>query len=57
MSDLVGILKNTLSHPVNLSYQGEGLVVPPRGQVKNVRKVLLGALPKGVLFIPDKNKK
>lgn len=47
-----GSLVNTLDHPVYLSYMGESLVLSPKQKVNNVNKEKVGALPKGVLFIP-----
>lgn len=50
-----GILVSRLDHPVYLSYFGEGLVLAPRAITSSkIRKVGLGALPRGVIFIPNK---
>ena len=43
------MLISRLNHPVTLAYGGNGLLLPPRGRIKNVDKNLLGALPKGVV--------
>lgn len=47
-----GSLVNTLDHPVYLSYMGDTLVLSPKQKVNNVNKEKVGALPKGVLFVP-----
>lgn len=47
----LGKLVSRLNHPVNISYNGQGLVIPPRGKVRKVNKQLLGAIPKGVKYI------
>lgn len=49
---VMGMIISRKDHPVYLSYNGEGLVVPPRGKKKNINKNLLGALPKNVIFVP-----
>lgn len=49
---VMGMIISRKDHPVYLSYNGEGLVVPPRGKKKNINKNLLGALPKNVVFVP-----
>lgn len=46
-----GTVISRLDHSVFLSYDGEGLVVPPRGRVVVSNKKLLGALPKGVIVV------
>jgi len=51
---MIGSLVSRLDHPVYLSYFGEGLVVPPRGVMKKIKKVGLGAIPRGVIFVPNK---
>ena len=48
----IGILVSMLDHSVVLSYNGEGMMLPPRGKIEKVNRLLLGALPKGVRFIP-----
>lgn len=50
----IGTLVSRLDHPVYLSYFGEGLVIPPRGRQPKIRKVGLGALPRGIVFVPNK---
>lgn len=41
-----------LDHPTTITYNGESLVIPPRGreQVANLKK--LGAIPKGITVVP-----
>ena len=46
-----GHVISRLDHSVILSYDGEGLVVPPRGRLPVANKKLLGALPKGVVVV------
>lgn len=52
---VMGMIISRKDHPIYLSYNGEGLVVPPRGKKKNINKNLLGALPKNVVFVPYSN--
>ena len=44
-----GFLKSSLNHSVVVSYNGMGMVVPPRGRVKVADKQLVGSLPNGVV--------
>jgi len=43
-----------LSNPVNISYDGRFLQIPPHGKCKVLNKNLIGAIPKGVVIIEDK---
>ena len=52
--NLVGKLVSGLDHTVTISYKGDGLAIPPRGCIKNVKRTLLGNLPRGVQFIRTK---
>lgn len=47
----VGLVVSRLDNPVQLSYGGEGLMLPPRGKLKGIQKDKLGALPRGVVFV------
>ena len=47
-----GYLVSRQNHPVTLSYEGEALVIPPRGRVRIANKAKLGGLTMGVAFIP-----
>lgn len=38
-------------HPITLSYDGEGMQLPPRGELVIADKNKLGALPKGVIMV------
>jgi hypothetical protein len=49
-----GTLVSRLDHPVYISYFGDGMTIAPRGTVPKIRKVGLGALPRGVVFVPNK---
>ena len=46
------IIKNTLNHPVYISYGGENATIAPKGQFRITNKNLVGALPKGVFVVP-----
>lgn len=48
-----GSLLNSLDHPVYIAYMGETLVISPRQKVDNVEREKLGAIPKGVVYIPS----
>jgi len=52
----VGKLVSRLDHSVTIAYNGKGIMVPARGTVKKVTRVLLGAIPKGIQFIPTHTK-
>lgn len=47
-----GCLLNTLDHPAYIAYMGETVVLSPKQRVSNINKEKLGALPKGVKFLP-----
>lgn len=51
----LGSIVNTLDHPVYLAYEGETLVLSPKQKVMNINKEKIGALPKGVIYIPPAN--
>ena len=53
MASKKGSLLNTMDHPMYVSYMGETLVLSPRQKVDNVEKEKIGALPKGVKFLPQ----
>ena len=44
-------------HPISLSYDGQGMILPPRGELLIENKDLLGAIPKGVILVPIKLEK
>lgn len=46
------IVVSSLDHQVILSYDGESMVVPPRGRQKVFNLDKLGAKPKGITVIP-----
>ena len=46
-----GFIKSSLNHPVMISYNGLGMMLPPRGRVKIADKRLVGSLPNGVVKI------
>jgi hypothetical protein len=46
-----GKIRSMQKHPVQLSYEGEALIVPPQGTIENVDKELLGHLPVGIKFV------
>jgi hypothetical protein len=48
------IIKNTLHNPVVISYKGEGMRLSPRQRQGGIDKAQLGALPRGVILIPEK---
>jgi len=45
------ILLSRVDHPVELSYDGKGLMIYPRGRTSILDKNKLGAVPKGVQII------
>ena len=47
------IIKNTLPSPVIISYKGEGMRLSPRQKQPDIDKRQLGALPRGVVLIPQ----
>jgi hypothetical protein len=47
----LAILLSRVDHPVELSYDGKGLMVYPRGRTTPLDKNKLGAVPKGVQII------
>ena len=49
------IVINRLMHPMTLSYDGEAMVVPPRGKVRIANQEKLGGLPQGMQLLPVKN--
>lgn len=51
---VMGKVVSRLNHPVELSYNGEALMIPPKGQGKGLDKEKLGSLPNGVVFVQDK---
>lgn len=46
----LGKLISRLNHPVVISYDGEGLTIPPRGIIEQVDRNKVGALPTGISF-------
>jgi len=38
-------------HPITLSYEGRGVMLPPRGCIVIADKKRLGAVPKGVILV------
>ena len=44
-------VKSRLNYPVTISYNGEALVIPPRGNCKVADRNKIGAIPKGVVII------
>lgn len=48
-----GRLINRQNHPVTLSYNGEALVIPPKGLVVIANSDKLGGLAAGVVLVPD----
>lgn len=49
-----GILISRLSQPVTISYDGQAFLLPPQGKSKPIEGKLLGAIPKGVVFVLNK---
>jgi hypothetical protein len=49
-SDLA-ILLSRVDHPIELGYDGKGLMIYPRGRTTPLEKKKLGAVPKGVQII------
>jgi len=47
-----GHVVSRLDHQVTLSYNGEGMCVPPRGKELVANTDLIGALPRGIFIIP-----
>jgi hypothetical protein len=45
------ILLSRVDHPIELSYDGRGLMISPRGRTSPLEKNKLGAVPKGVQII------
>ena len=45
-----GVLISRLSHPVTISYNGEGMLIPARGRSKVADTNKIGALPKGIFL-------
>jgi len=41
-------LVSTLDHPVTISYDGDAMIIPPRGRIGTIDPARLGAVPKGV---------
>jgi hypothetical protein len=41
-------LVSTLDHPVTISYDGDAMVIPPKGRVAKVDPARLGAIPRGL---------
>lgn len=48
------ILKSAADHPMNISYNGGTIVLPPYGNTKTINKKLLGAIPKNVFVVAVK---
>jgi len=44
-------LKSSVDHPLYLSYGGEGIVLAPKGTIKNINPNKLGALPRGATLV------
>lgn len=44
-------LASRLDHPVIISYDGQGLVIPPKGRIMVANKNKLGAIPSGVILL------
>lgn len=49
-----GKLISRLDHPTYISYGGQSIVVSPKSSTKIENSNKIGALPKGVIFVPDK---
>jgi hypothetical protein len=47
----LAVLLSRVEHPVEISYDGKGLMVYPRGKTAPLEKNKLGAVPKGVQII------
>lgn len=41
-----------LDHPVTISYNGESIIIPPRGRELVANYLLIGAIPKGISVVP-----
>ena len=52
-----GYVINGNNHPITLSYNGEALVMAPKGKEIIANADKLGGLAKGVYFVPDSNLK
>lgn len=48
------LLVSRLPHPVTVAYNGQALIVPPRGRQRIDNYRLLGAVPGGVFIINAK---
>lgn len=49
-----GTLVNRLKVPITISYKGEGMVLSPCSKKQNIDLEQVGAIPNGVLIIPNK---
>jgi hypothetical protein len=47
----LAILLSRVDHPIELSYDGKGLMLYPRGRTTPLEKNKIGAVPKGVQII------
>ena len=45
-------LINKMNHPIQLSYDGKGMMLSPREKAVIANFDLLGALPRGVMVVP-----
>ena len=51
---VIGKLISKVNYPVSVTYGNKMMIVPPRAVIKKVDKSILGVLPKGLVFQPDK---
>lgn len=49
-----GTIISRLDHSVTLSYEGAGMMLPPRGRLVIANLAKLGAIPKGIFVVPGK---
>lgn len=52
-----GILISRLPQPVTINYDGQAFILPPQGKSKPLDVRFLGALPKGVVFVLNKEER
>lgn len=51
---VLGKLISKVNYPVSVTYGNKSIILSPRQVIKNIDKSILGPLPKGVVFQPDK---